>query len=851
MSAEAELLAVKLPGLATFSISGPTPRERRATSPTLARTTVSHTGNAAIVELSVLSESANGGRAAMTIPFLFEQTAYLFNLGVEAGDESKPRLLLRGQDLLVGRRRIGGHHAYSIPVNFQSEVGYTDVELWLGSRRCFTLRLEVFPTKLDYRTDLLELRADLQMEVRSLVFELYGRTFQTLHRKSGQRPTDIEWLTLLRGEFQKLTRALEIIARSPLQRVEVTHVRDRSLRPARPSAEVRNYLRRNGSKCVQAAKGHFTAGGRSWLSPGVPRMSKTLTPNTAENQFVASTISRIRSRLGRLQSQLAGVASRERFAQWANFLTESDRKLRRFQTQTFLVNLPAQQSHAAPTLALHLTPGYREFFSSSLALEAVLEVGGGPLELPEKDLATLYELWCFVALASILRQELGLTLRPPTWLHVTQRRVALELVQGKESVLSLERNGEECVRVVYNRQDPTPTGSCRPDNTLEIFKHGEKRPFRSVFDAKYRLQDDPDYVRTYQAPGPPPDAIHRMHAYRDQIVAEQTSGAQGRSAEATVWDLGYRQWVQQTVGAFVLYPYAGADANKNRFVEAIGKVGVGGVPFLPSRRVEVTNLLRNIIQMSTDAVEDTAVELSTIDERRRIEWAHEYGLIAIVPSQEQLDYILQSGIYHSPYDKHRKWGLRLRADFVLFLLSESKFPGQSGVAYQAEIKSVHFGDRQEITPPPPASQRGSSGSDRYVWFALKKAEPVTPALAYISHPPRFAFTTRLAFKEASNVAELLLIREPERRFYRECRLAGFDVAVYDESCGEEQVFDVGQLQLRFSVSKPGVPALNVRFDPWTARFSGSGFEFAWSELMFRPEDCLARVYSTSAIHAGK
>ena len=158
----------------------------------------------------------------------------------------------------------------------------------------------------------------------------------------------------------------------------------------------------------------------------------------------------------------------------------------------------------------------------------MLEVGGGPLELPEKDLATLYELWCFVALASILRQELGLTPRPPTWLRVTQRRVALELVQGRTSVLSLERDGEECVRVVYNREDSTPTGSCRPDNTLEIFKHGEKRPFRYVFDAKYRLQDDPDYVRTYQAPGPPPDAIHRMHAYRDQIVAEQTAGAPGR-----------------------------------------------------------------------------------------------------------------------------------------------------------------------------------------------------------------------------------------------------------------------------------------------------------------------------------
>ena len=43
--------------------------------------------------------------------------------------------------------------------------------------------------------------------------------------------------------------------------------------------------------------------------------------------------------------------------------------------------------------------------------------------------------------------------------------------------------------------------------------------------------------------------------------------------------------------------------------------------------------------------------------------------------------------------------------------------------------------------------------------------------------------------------------------------------------------------------KQGGPAVNVRFDPWTARFSGFGFAFTWSELMFRPEDCLDKVFS--------
>jgi hypothetical protein len=88
---------------------------------------------------------------------------------------------------------------------------------------------------------------------------------------------------------------------------------------------------------------------------------------------------------------------------------------------------------------------------------------------------------------------------------------------------------------------------------------------------------------------------------------------------------------------------------------------------------------------------------------------------------------------------------------------------------------------------------------------------------------------------------LLLIREPERRFYRECRNAGFTVAVHDESSGTGQVFDVGQLRLRFTVAQEGRDAVQVRFDPWTATFKGPGWSFTWTQLMFRPEECLEQV----------
>ncbi|MGI8604460.1 MAG: DUF2357 domain-containing protein [Verrucomicrobiales bacterium] len=838
MTGEHNLLTLSLPGVAEFSIHGPPPDLSHGASPALALTNLTTVATGAASKLCVLSESIKG-RSVRTIPFLFEQTVYQFHLALEGSGGLPTRMLLRGTDLLTGRCRIGSQEAYAIPVNFQSEIGYTDLEAWRGSVRLFALRLEVFPTKLDYRTDLFELRADLQMEVRSLIFELYGRTFQLLRRGARSRPQDIDWLTLLRGEFQRMVRALELIIRSPLERVAVSHELGRSTRASRRSTEIRQYLRSNGSKCVPAAKGHFSAKGYFWLSPQLPCVKKRLSTDTSENRYVAAAVSKMRSRLRRLLAQLAGVQRRERFASWTSFLEDADDRLRHFQTQTFLGELLGQHMYVSPTLALHLTPGYREFFSSFLALDSILEVGGGPLELPEKDLATLYELWCFVALAGILREELNLKVQPPSWLRVTQRRVALELVKGKHAVITMEKDGQECLKVIYSHQSRTPTGFCTPDNTLEIFKDAKARTFRYVFDAKYRLSADEQYKKDHGAPGPPVDAVYRMHAYRDQIVAEQSSILATHSAGATVWDLGFRQLVQQTVGAFVLYPYAGADADQNTFVEAIPKVGVGAVPFLPSRRGEVTKLLRQIIEMSADAVEDTAVELSTVEERQRIEWAHQYGLIGIVPSLAQLDYILQHRIYHTPYKSQRRWGLRLKADFILLLLSETNFPRAGGVAYQAEIRSVHFGDRHEIVPSPPASTRQE---ERYVWFVLSEVRAVKPVLRYKPPMPYFAFTTRLAFREAENVAELLLIREPERRFYRECRQAGLEVNVYDEARGQDQVFDIRQLRLLFVVSSNEHPPTTVRFHPETARFTSGSTTFTWSELMFRTDGCLAKLF---------
>ena len=117
------------------------------------------------------------------------------------------------------------------------------------------------------------------------------------------------------------------------------------------------------------------------------------------------------------------------------------------------------------SLALHMAPGYREFFSTFLDLLSGLRIYGGPFKLSEKDLAILYEMWCFIKLGNILRKDLC-TDAAPDWLKIGRKGIGVTLEKGKTSVLSLKSNKNEKVYLLYNPREDTPTGRRIPDNVL-------------------------------------------------------------------------------------------------------------------------------------------------------------------------------------------------------------------------------------------------------------------------------------------------------------------------------------------------------------------------------------------------
>ena len=841
MAKRHQLLKVNVPDNIVLEILGPEPAKRVDDfSPTSARLKVEPQINKNI-EITQGQNSISKEHIMLCEPFLFEETTYEFIIQIQDKDAQEKifSMMISGQKPLDELRRIGNKNVYTSQINFGSQIGYFDLEFLLDNHLILLLGLEVFPSKLDYRSDLWEIRTDLENEIRDLAFDIGRLTYHRALRRRDVSAKEVEWLENLKELFSELAKAFNRIKLAPRYKIYRDEQIKQANRPSCTGASVRRYIRSHTAECVEAVNGHFNAYGKNWQIRRLPYERKRLTYDTIENRYIKwalQTLLRlVRKSIKKLREPK--LSETNRMIDWKTLLETTEQRLRKKKDSAFLSECNVEILKPPQSLALHMAPGYREFFSTFLDLISGLKIYGGPFKLSEKDLAILYEMWCFIKLGNILRKDLC-TDAVPDWLKIGRKGIGVSLEKGKTSVLSLKSNKNEKVYLLYNPREETPTGRRIPDNVLEIKKSGSILGFHYIFDAKYRLCDDSKYIENHGAPGPHEDTINKMHAYRDQIVANLASPLDIFNSKSLLWDQGKRRYLQKNVAAFVLYPYA-KDAAENRFVKSIDEVGIGGLPFLPGNTEPVRRLLNRLVGASSETEEDQAISLYSGDERQRIEWSHQYGLMGIIRHKEQLDYIFKNRIYHIPHTKFR--GARLRADFILLFQSKTKFGKDAGVRYWAKVKSFHVTTRSEIDPEPTWPTRRTG---LYAWFKLdnvqKLPKPFPPDEK--GYPAYFRVTTRLALEKAQSTEELSLIREPERRLFNELMRVGFDVKVREDIEKQKITYDIADLRLVFKVSKENGNRIQIRFDPKTSNFWAEGTKiFNFEDLMFSAEQCIKEI----------
>ena len=107
-------------------------------------------------------------------------------------------------------------------------------------------------------------------------------------------------------------------------------------------------------------------------------------------------------------------------------------------------------------------------------------------------------------------------------------------------------------------------------------------------------------------PGPEVGDINTMHRYRDAIVYQNG----GSPYERTMF------------GAYVLFPYSNEeDYQHHRFYESIGKVNIGGLPFLPSAMSLVSQMLDELISDSPESAFERATLPRGIEAKlQKVDW---------------------------------------------------------------------------------------------------------------------------------------------------------------------------------------------------------------------------------------
>ena len=453
-------------------------------------------------------------------------------------------------------------------INFRNSVGYAEFSVEDEAAPA-TVRVEVFPTKLDYRTDYVEMRDEVAGIVRNLVLWVQARTFGFAAPAPSAKPTLIEWVSLMERFFADLLASARAVAGSP---------------HATLNTETRSVPQARARRVDERALDRLSR--RSGILPArVPETRRHVTRDLPVNRYVKAVLLETARKLKRvIAARSTGDEDADRDAEQKFFdafrptATRMLRDLRGVLNDPFFGDITPAPVQRPDSLVLTQHPHYAALEKAARKLNSGLDAGEGLLRVGIKDIALLYEYWCFLQLLHLLREHFDL--EQQDIVRIKHLGLSVVLQKGKPSTVRFrDRATGKVVRVRYNRLfDKLPTTSQQPDNVIELAS--EDNLF--LFDAKYRLAYDAAYRKKYGGEGPQPGDINTMHRYRDAIVIPLPEASET-----------YRRIVR---GAVVLFPHPDDKAYRShRFFQSVGKVRVGGLPFLPKNTTLVREELARLL----------------------------------------------------------------------------------------------------------------------------------------------------------------------------------------------------------------------------------------------------------------
>lgn len=463
-------------------------------------------------------------------------------------------------------------------INYKNEIGRSEIQIIYKvdkETRAFRFGFEVLSTKLDYHEHWRTIVEDIEREYRMLSLDYMRRTFHGFSPDQNGEHPDIVWWSVFEVEQQKFIKACKSIIDRPRHRLhgEEVYLRADKLKQTPHNIENRLAEHRKEPAYLYRVEQHI------------------LSNDTQENRFLKFALHQISKRYEDLRQRIEVVKTASGTMKSAMLATSET--LKRLQHHPFFRTIGRFKGISQESMVLQKATGYSQVYRTWNLLRRAYSLNDGLYRLQTKDIATLYEIWCFIEVSHIVKAQLHLDDEDVE--HRNRMELngifSWELGKGEHSRILFRKDGVELAELVYNPKNAdkgngnvgmkdlvVPTVPQKPDIVLQLTKNDLQQGMKMtyLFDAKYRIDGKDKGVDV-----PPEDAINQMHRYRDAIYYK---------------DYDANALKKEVIGGYILFPGDGEpnDVAVSKFYKTIKEVNIGAFPLRP-KDVENRKLLENFI----------------------------------------------------------------------------------------------------------------------------------------------------------------------------------------------------------------------------------------------------------------
>ena len=465
-------------------------------------------------------------------------------------------------------------------LNFGNEIGRAEIsfaysvarkdeegKMLAKEQRKFIFSFEVLSTKLDYHSHWRKIVEDIEQEYRMLSLDFLKRTFHSFSPDTQGETPEIIWWSIFAGEQKKFVAACKSIIERPRHRL---HGQDA-------------YLRADKLRQIPMALENELAEHRKEPAHLYRITQQVQSNDTLENRFLKFALGQITDRYATLKSRIEQI--RDISGATKQDLSDTYNTLNRLRRNPFFRTIGRFKGLSQESMVLQKATGYSQVYRTWNLLRKAYSLNDGMYRLQSKDIATLYEIWCFIEVSHIVKKELGIEASGVEHRNRMEMNglFTWELGKGEHSRILFRKDGVELAELVYNPKNTertndsigmsnliVPTVPQKPDIVLQLTKNDLQKDMKMtyLFDAKYRIANkDSRGVDV-----PPDDAINQMHRYRDAIYYRDY-------AEAPL--------KKEVIGGYILFPGDGrpTDVEVSKFYQTIKEVNIGAFPLRPNDEV--------------------------------------------------------------------------------------------------------------------------------------------------------------------------------------------------------------------------------------------------------------------------